>query len=425
MVKKMDMVIIGFALFTMYFGAGNLVFPPYLGMGAGDNWFLAFLIYFLADIGLAILTIYAILKNNCSTENITGKMGNIQGKVIMSIIILSITFIAAPRTGAITYEMAILPIVGESKLAGVITSIMFFGIVLAMSIKESKVVDTLGKYLTPALIIGLLVIIVGGVLFPLGVAQGENKFDNLVVESVGAGYQTLDSIVSLIFGMIIVKTAEQKGYINIKDKFKVLSGASLVAGVCLFVIYGGLTYVGATTSNLFDIGVDHSELFVSITNGILGRFSLVFLFILIPLACSTTAAALLSAGANYFSNLSGGKYSYKAILITLCVLSGVLSNVGLSQIISIAAPILNLIYPGALTLVILSFFSDKIKNLNVYKFATYTAMLISLIEILEDYEVVGFSIIEKLPLDMIGFPWIIPAIIAGVIGGFVKSGVKA
>ncbi|MGL6200067.1 MAG: branched-chain amino acid transport system II carrier protein [Lachnospiraceae bacterium] len=411
--NSVDILVIGFALFSMFFGAGNIIFPPYLGLSAGNEWITAFISYYLADIGLAVLAMFAILKNNGNVDSIIGKVGKFPGLLMMSAIILCVgPLLAIPRTGATTFEMAVAPLSGGN--GALITSIVYFSVILALTIKESAVVDIVGKFLTPALLIGLMVLIIKGIVSPIGPVS-DAVIDNIVVTGVRSGYQTMDVLASLAFGIILMKTVAQKGYASMSDKIKIVGKASIVAAFGLLVVYCGLTYLGATYSTVGNTEINHAQLIVNIIKSLLGTGGSVLLGIVVALACITTAVALVSASAEYFSRISKGKLSYKALVIAICIFSTVASNIGLDQIISIASPILSLVYPGALTLIILSFFSGRIKNLNIYRYAASGAIIISLLEILYSYGA-PFMFVTRLPLADFGFAWLIPAILCGFLG---------
>ena len=162
----LDMFVIGFALFSMFFGAGNVIFPPYLGLSCGAEWFAGFAWYYLADIGLALLALFAVLRCG-STEKVMARLGSIPSKILLSAIVLCIgPMLAIPRTAATTLEMAVNPLLpGVSPL---LFSLLFFIIIAALCVRQNAVVDIVGKFLTPALLIGLLVLIVLGVVNPIG-----------------------------------------------------------------------------------------------------------------------------------------------------------------------------------------------------------------------------------------------------------------
>ena len=161
-----DVIVVGFALFSMFFGAGNVIFPPYLGMESGQQWLAGFSAYYIADIGLALLGMFALLRVG-SSEAVLHRVGRVPAEILMCAIILCIgPMVAIPRTSASTFEMAIAP--NLPGVSPVLFSILFFAVILALCIKESAVVDIVGKILTPLLLVGLFAIILKGIFSPLG-----------------------------------------------------------------------------------------------------------------------------------------------------------------------------------------------------------------------------------------------------------------
>ncbi|NLU24042.1 MAG: branched-chain amino acid transport system II carrier protein [Clostridiales bacterium] len=409
--------VIGFALFSMFFGAGNLIFPPFLGLETGLQWLLGFICYYLADIGLALMALFAMLESGGS-DGITRRIGHIPATVLMSAIVLCIgPMVAIPRTAATTFEMSIKPL--WSSVSPVLFSIVFFLIILALCIRENAVVDIVGKFLTPALLLGLIILIVKGVISPLG-SIAPSQVASVPATGIKAGYQTMDVLGAMVFGIIILKSAEDKGHTEKREKNRVVIGAGIVSGVALFLVYLGLTYLGATVSNQYGTDVSRSVLVVSIVRSLLGQAGLVIFGIVVALACITTAVALVSSAATYFSQLSRGKISYSLLVIVICVFSAFVSNIGLDTIVAIASPILDIVYPPALVLIVLSFFGRKIRNDNVFRMATLGALLTSILFTIRSYSG-SMVFLDHLPLATLGFGWIIPAIVFGLLGWLIKS----
>lgn len=418
--KPKDMLVIGAALFAMFFGAGNLIFPPLLGQQTGTSWLIGFLFFFIFDVGLALVAILALInKNEYSITGLTGPMGKVPGAVIGAIGALCIgPFLAIPRTAATTYEVGVAPLFPGFNTW--IFSAVFFAIVLVLTIRPSKVVDIVGQFLTPVLVIFLMIMIIVGIVNPLGPIELDSTV-NAVKEGTYNGYQTLDVIASMIFIIIIANSARDKGYTDQASLAGATIRSSVVAAIGLLIIYGGLTYLGATTGTLADYqGLDQTTLLVTITKGLFGNTGVILLGIIVLFACWTTAIGLTSAVSEYFVELSGGKLKYKTLVIIIVIFSWVISNAGVSTIIQFSAPLLNLIYPGLLVLIILAFFHKKIKNNNVYRLAAYFGMITSALEILAGFGLpTGF--VSALPLSDMGFAWIIPAIVGAIIGKFIPS----
>ena len=329
--------------------------------------------------------------------------------------------LAIPRTAATTFEMGIQPIFGNFN--AVIFSVIFFAITLLLTIKPSKVVDIIGSYLTPALLIALLVLIGMGIINPLGSIE-PSTIDNVFSEGVFQGYQTLDALGAVSLGAVVITSIANKGYTKKEEQVSITFKAGLVAAAGLFLVYGGLTYLGSTVSSMFDSNVSQAGLIVSITEMLLGFPGKVILGIIVALACLTTAIGLTSATGQYFAKLSNNKIKYETIVTVVCIFSLVISNFGVSTIIQFSAPILTFVYPPTIVLVVFTLLGEKIKNDNVFKFATYAALFISVLNIMGDFGV-KVPLINSLPLASLGFNWVVPVLVASAIGYFVKSNNKS
>ena len=412
-----DSIVVGFALFSMFFGAGNVIFPPYLGFGAGTQWVNGFLFYFIADIGLALFALFTLLKVGGS-ENITGRIGSVASNILMSAIILCIgPMVAIPRTAATTFEMSVAPLI--SGVSPVIFSVAFFIVVLLLSIRQSAVIDVVGKVLTPALLIGLLVLIIKGIISPLGsIVNPHVDSSFVIVNGIKSGYQTMDVLAALAFGIIILKSAQEKGYSDARESSKMIRAAAVIAGVLLLIVYFGLTYLGATSASLFSLGISRAELVIGIVERLLGKVGLVIFAVVVALACMTTAVALVSSAASFFEKLTKGRLSYATLVIIICVFSAVISNLGLDRIVAVASPILDIVYPPTLVLIALSWFGDRLSR-GVYRWAVIGALIASVLSTLSLYGV-SVPIVNTLPLASLGLGWIVPAagfgIVAYVIG---------
>ncbi|MCQ4935506.1 branched-chain amino acid transport system II carrier protein [Anaerotignum propionicum] len=418
-----DVAVIGLALFAMFFGAGNLIFPPYLGINAGSEWFLGFICFFIADVGLALVAILAMIKTgDVSMNGITGKLGRVPSVIINSLIVLCIgPFLAIPRTAATTFEMGVLPIF--PNFSSWAFGAIFFGLTLAFTIRPSSVIDVIGKYLTPILVLSLLALIVMGIVNPIGPIVTTTGF-NTVKEGILSGYQTMDVLASVVFIIIIISAARDKGYTETKSTMKVVIQSSVFAAGALMIIYGGLAYLGATTSGGGFEGLNQTGLVVAITQKLVGSYGVLMLGIIVFFACLTTAIGLVSSCASFFEELTHGKASYKMVVIITVGFSYFVSNFGISTIISIAAPILTLLYPVVLVMIILTFFGKNIKNNNIYIGAAVFALLISAADVLCGFGL-PLTFVKSLPLADFQCGWVIPAIIGGLIGKFIPMSEKA
>lgn len=413
-----DSIVVGFALFAMFFGAGNVVFPPYIGMHAGEQWANGFLFYFIADIGLALVAMVAILHAG-GADNITGRIGHVASKVLMCAVILCIgPMVAIPRTAATTLEMSVTPFF--SGMSPVVFSIIFFAVILLLSIKQSAVIDIVGKILTPALLIGLLILIVKGFVSPIGdIVDTGVSASEVTVNGIKSGYQTMDVLAAMAFGIIILSSADEKGYTDSKSAAKMIGIAAALSGVLLMIVYFGLTYLGATASTVFPTDISRANLVIGIVELLLGKAGLIIFAIVIALACITTAVALVSSAASFFAKLANDKISYGVFVVVICVSSAVISNLGLDMIIAIATPVLDIVYPPMLVLILLSWFGDKLHK-SVYVSSVAGSLIASVLATASLYGM-NVPVIDSLPLASLGLGWLTPAAVFGLVAYLVSK----
>ena len=416
-----DICVIGFALFAMFFGAGNLIFPPYLGLTAGDRWFSGFLPFVIADGGLAFVTVLAMIRKDGSFWCVIDRIGKLPAKILAMTAILTVgPLLCIPRTCATTFEMGILPLF--PKFNPILFSIIFFAIVWALTVRPSAVVDIIGKFLTPILLVVLLVLVAIGIVNPIGEISTEQMTQSVVRDGLLSGYQTMDVLVSLSVTLMLVGSAAAKGYKTKKERFSVISKAGILCLLGLALVYGGLTYLGATTSSLgFDASINQTELLVYITEALMGKAGVVLLSLIVFFACLTTAVGLVSASADFVAEFCGNKFPYTKLVVFFCAFAAVIANMGISMIIKLAAPILNIIYPVLLTQVLLSFFDKQLPNINVNRFVAAGTLIMAVMGVLSDFGVTAFDFVYTLPLADYGFFWLIPAAVLGVIGAFIPA----
>ena len=292
----------------------------------------------------------------------------------------------------------------------------------AINIKEDSpyiFLYIIGKFLTPILLLTLAVLVAVGIFSPIGEISDVATTDSVLREGILAGYQTMDVLGALAVTMIVVGNASRKGYDSQKSRFDVIAKSSVVAVIGLFAVYCGLAYLGATTS-LQDLGaINQTALVVHITQSLLGQMGVILLSVIVLFACLTTAIGLVSAAADFFSELSKGRVKYGLLVALICIFAAVIANVGISMIISLASPVLNIIYPVLLTQTVLSFFDKTIKNHNVNRAVAIGTFIMAIFGVLADLGAKAFDFVYALPLAEFGFFWLVPAVVAGVIGAFV------
>ncbi|WP_278682911.1 branched-chain amino acid transport system II carrier protein [Paraclostridium bifermentans] len=415
--KNKDILIIGFALFSMFFGAGNLIFPPYIGISSGSSWLISFLGFILADVGIILLSIIAISKAG-SFQNVIGRAGKKFGITLEFLMMLCLgPILVIPRTGATTFEMSILPL--AKNFNPVLFSVIFFSITLLLTIKPTKVMDIIGKFLTPILLLSLAFLIVKGIVSPIGNLEDVNSSD-LFITGVTQGYQTMDDLGIGGIVALIMTSLVSKGYTDKNENISLAIKSALIACVGLTVVYGGLTFVGATASSLYDTNISQTALLINITHQLLGSTGTIMLAVVVGFACLTTSIGLTSVTGKFFEDFTNKKLKYEHIVIFICVFSAIVSNFGVDKIIQIAIPILSLIYPVTIVLVVMNIFKKIIPNDMTLKGAAYATLLISLLNVIDS---LGLSIqfVHQIPLASLGFNWILPAIIGGIVFSFIPT----
>lgn len=443
--SNLDAIIVGLALFAMFFGAGNLIFPPALGVNAGTSWFSGFMGFFVADAGLAIVGVFALMKANGELNNLTRVIGKVPGKIVITAVILCIgPFLAIPRTATVTFSMGVVPILGlegDTSMALAIFSAVYFTITLALSIKPSKVVDIIGKFLTPILVACVLILIVIGFVSPQGTAMTP-QINNVVKQGIIDGYNTMDAMASILFAGIIISAIYGKGYKKGKVANATAAKSAVVAGILLFIIYGGLAYLGATTGTKFYDGfsagkLDQAAFLIEIVKELMGYAGIVIIGVVVLMACLTTSIGLTTTAGNYFQDLSGGKLKYEVVAVVVCIFSAFVSNIGLARIIGFAVPILVLIYPIIIFIMLVAFLQNVVRSQNAYKLGGLVAFIVSVLTLLADglltqfwfngaewaqiFTVPGLDFIHKLPLNEYGLNWIVPTIVAFAIGALIPG----
>lgn len=410
-----DITTLGFALFAMFFGAGNLLLPPFIGLHAADQWDWAIVGFGLTGILLPLLGVLSIINSGESFKDLGNRTHPDIATILGIIIMLGIgPLIAIPRTAATTFEVGLLP--AFPNLSPIWGSILFFAVTFILSIRPSKVVNVIGNFLTPLLLILLIGMIIMGILFPLSpnIAQ---QMESMQAFKLGfiEGYQTLDVLASVIFSSIIIAAAKAKGYEKRKDKSRIVTSAGCLATFCLLLIYGGLIFLGAKSGYPVSTDVKRAELLLFISNKIFGTYGVLAISISIALACLTTAIALICAVGTFFSQLFNNRITYEWIVIICCLFSAVLAITGVEYIIQIAYPFLAFIYPIVITLVLyVLIFGRFIKARLPYIGALAGTTLFSTIYLLAGFDIHirgAEKVLQSVPLAGYELWWVVPSII--------------
>ena len=419
--KITDIIICGFALFAIFFGAGNLIFPPYLGVISGNNWGIANIAFLLSDPLLPILgVIVTALLGGQATD--LGKRVSKHFSIIIgaiSIILIGPLF-AVPRTGATTHEIFVQSFVPTAPQW--ITSLIFFGLTLYIAIHSHTVIDAIGKYLTPILLVILLLVFIAAVIQPNSGFQTTTSA-GLFSQSFKEGYQTMDALGAALMAGVVISDLTRRGYTEKKEQHQMMFGVGIVSFILLALVYSSLTYAGATVSTVYVSTVQRPALLIGLIEQLLGSFGKVAMGIAVSFACLTTSVGLITTCGHYFSTLTNGKLEYKKIVVVSVVLSFLLSLLGVDALLQLAVPVLSAIYPMVIALIFLSIFDRYIVYNWTYTGAVVGAFFIGGIQAIHLFsQMQGGNFLAELsawtntlPLHQFGFEWLVPAIIGSVV----------
>ncbi|WP_134703052.1 branched-chain amino acid transport system II carrier protein [Ammoniphilus sp. YIM 78166] len=422
-----EMVAIGLMLFALFFGAGNLIFPPALGQAAGTSLWVAMVGFLITGVGLPLLSVAAVGMAGGSLQALANRVHPVFGIVFTIVVYLAIgPLFGIPRTGTVAFEMGASPFLPEEirlqPSALFLYSVVFFGITFWFSIHPSKLVDRIGKVLTPLLLGTIALLVIKSFISPIGElgnpepAYQEAPFFKGFIE----GYLTMDTIAALVFSMVVISAIEERG---IKDH-KVLAAttlkAGMIAGVGLALVYLSLSFLGGSSSEILGVSENGGEILSNVAYLLFGSSGTMLLGLAVTLACLTTSVGLVAACGRFFAKIFPA-VSYKIIISILTLFSALLANIGLTQIIKLSVPVLIGIYPLAIVLVLLSFFHHRFKgHAEVYQGALIATIFVSLVDSLSQaglrLETITSIYQQYLPLYVVGIGWVIPAFGGAVLG---------
>ena len=427
-------IFIGSMLFGLFFGAGNLIFPIHLGQTAGAHVFTANLGFLITAIGLPFLGIIAIgvSKTNGIFE-ISSRVSKIYAYLFTIGLYLVIgPFFALPRLATTSYEIAFSPFISpvQAKFVLPIFSILFFLVVWFFARKPSKILDYIGKFLNPVFLVLLGIVVLLAFIHPMGGVShapvSAQYKEGALLKGFIDGYNTLDALASLAFGIIIVTTIKKLGVthpnIIAKETFK--SGTISIVGMGL--IYSLLAIMGTMSLGNFKVSENGGIALAQIAQHYLGDYGIIVLSLIIVVACLKTAIGLITAFSETFTELFP-KQKYIMFATVVSVLACIFANVGLTKIIMYSTPVLMFIHPLAITLILLTLASPLFNHSKiVYRFTTFFTMIAAFIDgvkaspeffVKTSFARFIISLGEKyLPFFTIGMGWIIPALIGFIIG---------
>lgn len=423
-----DTMAIGLMLFSLFFGAGNLIFPPALGQEAGTNLWPAIIGFLLTGVGLPLMGVLAIgLSGSNDSQVLAKKVHPLFATILTISTYLTIgPLFAIPRTGAVSYEVGIRPFLSGDLASGgmglLIYTAIFFAVTCWLALNPSKIVDRVGKILTPALLTVLVFLVIKAFTSPLGVLQAPmgEYVSSALFKGFREGYLTMDTLASMVFGIIVINAIKDKGVTDPKKITKVCTTAGLIAVSCLALIYVSLAYLGATGVSVIGQAANGGVILSKVANVYYGSLGNVVLGLAILFACLTTSIGLVSSCSAFFNQYMPS-LSYKTLVYILSFFSFVVSNVGLTQLISFSVPVLVTIYPMVIVLIMLSFLEPLFGGRSaVFRGSMFFTVILSIVDGLN---AAGISIVavnsllsKYLPLFDASLGWVIPAIVGGMLG---------
>lgn len=430
---KRKMLLVSFMLFSLFFGAGNLIFPPFLGQNAGSQTPLAMLGFLVTAVVLPVLGVIVVAEFD-GLEKLASKV-NVKFAMIFTILIyLSIgPGLGIPRAASVPFEMAIAPYLPEGASFGwfmLLYSSVFFLVALWLALTPNKLVERIGKFLTPTLLTLLSFLFLSFVFKgDAGVAPAQPAYaDGPIVKGFLEGYQTMDTIAALNFGLVIATTLRGLHVKEKKDVMHYTMKAGLFAGSILAVIYLMLSFMGMQTSGVYPIQENGAWTLRCIVHQLFGNTGAILLAIIFTLACLTTCVGLITSISQYFSTLTK-KVTYRQWVLIIVAFSFAVCNQGLTTILSISVPVLNAIYPISIALIVLGLLDKKLNNNKfIYPCTIGFVGVISVIYSLDQLHVpmgILTDLCKYLPFYKYGMGWVVVAIImmvlSLVIGKFSNS----
>ena len=416
--KPRDIIALGFMTFALFVGAGNIIFPPMVGLQAGEFVWTAALGFLITAVGLPVLTVVALAKVGGGIDSLSTPIGKVAGVLLATVCYLAVgPLFATPRTATVSFEVGIAPLTGDGSMALLIYSLVYFALVILVSLYPGKLLDTVGNFLAPLKIIALTILAIAALVWPAGPishaleAYQTAPFSNGFVN----GYLTMDTLGAMVFGIVIVNAARSRGVTEARLLTRYTVWAGLMAGVGLTLLYLALFRLGSDSATLVDQSVNGAAILHAYVQHTFGGAGSFLLAALIFIACLVTAG-LTCACAEFFAQYL--PLSYRTLVFILGIFSMAVSNLGLSHLIQISIPVLTMIYPPCIVLVVLSF-TRSFWHCSTRIIAP--TMFISLLfGILDGVKASAFAEhlplwTQRLPLAEQGLAWLLPSLVMVVL----------
>ena len=423
--RKSDILGMGLMVFAFFLGAGNLIFPPWAGQQAGENLWLALIGFLVTDVGLSLLAIIAIALVG-SPESLTRDIPGFLSPLfwIVVYIIIGPAF-AVPRTSVVAYEVGLMPWLPDSSpLYLALYSAVFFSIVLWLCIFPGKLVNVVGKILTPVLMTVLGALCIAMLLKPSQpFGEGIGAWhEHAMLEGAVQGYLTMDTLGALAFGIVIAATIKRYGITEHRQVVKYAIQASLIAGIGLSLVYLGLFYLGGLSRGLVENATHGGHILAFMVTDLLGPLGRLALSVVITLACVTTAVGVTTSCGDYFHH-RWPRVSYTFWILLFCFASMIVANAGLSTLLKVSIPVVITLYPVAIIVVIAGILR---KWVTLSRISMQAALLVIIcFSSVDGLNAAGFlkgaSFTHHIPLFENGLGWLLPGLTTLVVGWIMRQ----
>lgn len=414
-----DIVALGFMTFALFVGAGNIIFPPIVGLQAGENVWTAALGFLLTAVGLPVMTVVALARVGGGIDALSQPIGKKAGVLLAMVCYLAVgPLFATPRTATVSFEVGLAPLFGHSATPLLVYSLIYFALVIAISLYPGRLLDTVGHVLAPIKILALAALGIAAVLWPAGHAIPATEVYQQIPFSSGFvnGYLTMDTLGAMVFGIVIVNAARSRGVesAGLLTRYTIMAG--VIAGIGLTLVYLSLFRLGSVSGELVPTAQNGAEILHAYVQHTFGNMGSGFLGMLIFIACMVTAVGLTCACAEFFSHHL--PFSYRTLVFILGGFSTLVSNLGLSHLIQLSIPVLTAIYPPCIILVVLSF---TLRWWNNTSRVVAPVMLVSLLfGMIDGIKSSALSNLLpewtlNLPMSAQGLAWLLPSLAALVL----------
>ncbi|HHR5882451.1 TPA: branched-chain amino acid transport system II carrier protein [Providencia alcalifaciens] len=421
LLSSRDILALGFMTFALFVGAGNIIFPPMVGLQAGEQVWTAALGFLVTGVGLPVLTVVALAKVGGGIEALSTPIGKTAGLLLAIVAYLSVgPLFATPRTATVSYKVGIAPLLGgESEISLLVYSAIYFVLVIGISLYPGKLLDSVGHILAPVKMLALAILGVAAVMWPAGqpiLATPEYQdmaFSNGFIN----GYLTMDTLGAMVFGIVIVNAARSRGIENSSLLTRYTMWAGLIAGVLLTLVYLSLFKLGENSGSLIPNPADGADILHEYVQYTFGNYGSFFLAVLIFVACMVTAVGLTCACAEFFSRYV--PISYRKLVLILGLFSMVISNLGLSKLIAFSLPVLVSIYPPCIVLILMSFTLKWWRNPTIViaptMLTSFVVGLVGAVKASDNLKTYIPDWMTSIPLYQQDLAWLLPSLVVLVV----------